>query len=119
MPSRKKDVGRIPAAKVGTPGSYSLSGKTNQAKKGPGRPANTPDKVKRGRPIMKKKKRVRAGILHRNTYTEQDMKEAVRLVQEDEMTILQAASYTNERKLNIVPRNFDHNNFAKVGIGTI
>jgi len=54
-----------------TPGSYRILGTTGKSKE------RTPDKVKRGRPIMKKKRRVRRDIMHRLSYTEQDMKEAV------------------------------------------
>lgn len=117
MPSRKKKVGRIPAAsEMLTPGSYRLSAKTTKgSRKGQDRLSNTPDKGKRaGRPIMKvKKKKARKDIIHRNNYTERDMKEAIRLVQEEEMTIIKAAGYINDTKKNPVPRNVGLKNLAK------
>jgi hypothetical protein len=64
--------------------------------------------VKRGRPIKKR--------VHRQSYTELDTKEAIRLVQEDGLTILMTASFTNDRKLNAVPRNFSNANFANVSV---
>jgi hypothetical protein len=78
-----------------TPGSYRILGTTGKSKE------RTPDKVKRGRPIMKKKRRLRKDIIHRLSYTEQDMKEAVRLVQEDGLTILMAAGFTNVNLFNL------------------
>jgi hypothetical protein len=47
-----------------------------------GRSATYPYKVKRERTTMKKKK-VHRDIIRRQSYTEQDMKEAIFLVQED------------------------------------
>jgi hypothetical protein len=67
MPSGKKKDGRLPAARVMlTPGSYKISGKTSKTPdKVKKRTGNTPDKVKRWRLVMKKKRRVRRGIIHR------------------------------------------------------
>jgi hypothetical protein len=97
-------VGHILAGRaMFTPGSYRLSVKTGRSKE---RPANTRDKVERGRPIKKR--------VHRQSYTELDTKEAIRLVQEDGLTILMTASFTNDRKLNAVPRNFRHENYTIV-----
>ncbi len=78
-----------------TPGSYRILGTTGKSKE------RTPDKVKRGRPIMKKKRRLCKDIIHRLSYTEQDMKEAVCLVQEDGLTILMAAGFTKVNLFNL------------------
>ncbi len=85
-----------------TPGSYRLPGKTGKSKERPanirdevkrGRPATTPYKVKRERTTMKKKK-VHRDIIRRQNYTELDIKKAIRLLQEDGLTILMTASFT-------------------------
>jgi hypothetical protein len=62
-----------------TPGSYRLSVKTGKSKERP--------------------ERLHRDIIHRQSYTEQKTKVAIRLVQEDGLTILMAARFANDRKL--------------------
>jgi hypothetical protein len=47
-------------------------------------------------------------LKERESYNEQDMLEAIRLVKEDDCSIRQAASTINDRKLNAVPRHDVH-----------
>jgi hypothetical protein len=74
--------------KVLTPGSYKEPDKaTSAAKMTPKKGKTTPKKTARktGRPSSAKKKEKKPArkIKHRAAYTEEDMKEAVRLVQEE------------------------------------
>jgi hypothetical protein len=77
--------------KVLTPGSY---GKTTP-----------PPRKKVGRPSsVKKLKRARRKLLHRENYSEEDMVEAIRLVKEEEYSIKAAAALINDRKKKEIPR---------------
>jgi len=82
--------------KVLTPWSYQLA---NASKTMP------PSKKmkKKGRPAAKKK-RARTNLKHRAQYTEEDMTEAIRLVNEEDFSIKRAALLTNRVKKNVVPR---------------
>jgi hypothetical protein len=80
--------------KVLTPGSY------GKKKEKTGTLHKT-SKKKIGRPSKKVK---RAKIRHRESYTEQDILEAIRLVKTEEFSVRRAAMHTNDVKLNEVPR---------------
>jgi hypothetical protein len=80
--------------KVFTPRSYAIGKKKAKA--------NKPTK-KIGRPGSVQKKKARC-VKHREKYTEADMLEAVRLVNEDDFSISRAAQHINEAKPNAVPR---------------
>jgi hypothetical protein len=86
-----------PAKKVLTPGSYNVAKEKKKAAK----------KSKRGRPVVStpvKKRKKREKAKRRDKYTEQDMVEAMRLVREEDYSIKAASSFTNEVKINSVPR---------------
>jgi hypothetical protein len=80
--------------KIFTPGSYAIG--KNKAK------ATKPTK-KISRPGSAQKKKARC-VKHREKYTEADMLEAVRLVNEDNFSISRAAQHINEDEPNAVPR---------------
>jgi hypothetical protein len=82
--------------KVLTPGSY---GKDNQKEK----EKVTPKKTSAGRPTKKVKKK-RVEKRRRESYTQEDVKEAIRLVREEEYSIAQASLLINNVKKNVVPR---------------
>jgi DNA gyrase/topoisomerase IV subunit A len=95
--------------KVLTPGSYKEPDKAaSAAKTTPKKGQTTPKKTARktGRPSSAKKKGKKPArkIKHRAAYTEEDMKEAVRLVQEEGMSCKAACKEINEIKKNEVPR---------------
>jgi hypothetical protein len=81
--------------KVLTPGSYTMKGKDTSTPKG--------KRKKTGRPASLKKAK-RAKLKHREKYREQDMLEAIRLVQQEDYSISRAALFINAVKENIVPR---------------
>ena len=76
-----------------TPGSY--KGKVTPKKV-------TPKKAKVGRPVQKKSGR--KNEKRREKYTQADLCEAIRLVREEEYSILRASEVVNDIKKNPVPR---------------
>jgi hypothetical protein len=82
--------------KVRTPGAYNLQ--DNNKSKGV-------RKRKAGRPKTPKRAKRARSTKHRESYTKEDLDEAVRLVQEEECSIKAAALYTNDVKKNPVPRS--------------
>jgi hypothetical protein len=76
--------------KVNTPGSYNLGTKT-------------PPRKRVGRPGSAKKPKKRQ-VKHRQTYEEEDILEAIRLVKEMGFSKLKAALRINSIKRNPVPR---------------
>jgi hypothetical protein len=111
-------MGKVPKkpVRVSTPGSYNVkvvkvtkakakafkqlstssknsvtSSSSKVSKKGKGRPSSA-------------KKAVRHGIKFRDSYTEEDLQEAIRLVKEEDFSVAAAAIVLNDVKQNKVPR---------------
>ena len=79
MPKKVPSIPRLKPKNVLTPGSYAV---TKAAKrKGISKKVGQPSSIK-------KKAKLRSKAKHRETYTETDMAEAIRLVQEEGYTIL-------------------------------
>lgn len=95
------------AKKVATPGSYRHVEK-NEKEKGKKKKQSEQRKSKKkkqqGRPPTVKCKKPAHKIKLRSNYTVEDMKEAVRLVQEDGYSMLRAVAATNDIKKNVIPR---------------
>jgi hypothetical protein len=114
-------MGKVPKKpkKVSTPGSYKVkAAKVIKAKipkqfSTPSKKSSTPSKKSstsskiskkgKGRPSTATK-RPRHGIKFRDSYTEEDLQEAIRLVQEEQFSVSSAAVFVNEIKRNKVPR---------------
>jgi len=95
------------AKKVSTPGTgdqkRDKKRRNREEEKEKKRRKKKKDKTTAGRP--KKVKRLgRNNIKLRSTYTKEDMEEAVRLVQNENMSIKSAANHINDRKKSRVPR---------------
>ena len=97
------------AKKVATPGSYrhvekNEKEKGKKKKQSEQRESKKKKQQQQGRPPTVKCKKPARKIKLRRKYTVEDMKEAVRLVQEDGYSMLRAAAATNDIKKNAVPR---------------
>jgi hypothetical protein len=107
-------MGKVPKKpkKVSTPGSYKvkaanvIKAKIPKQFSTPSKKSSTSSKVSKkgkGRPSTAAK-RPRHGIKFRDSYTEEDLQEAIRLVQEEQFSVSSAAVFVNEIKRNKVPR---------------
>lgn len=95
-----------PPKKVLTPGSYPTEQENeNEPEREPEKEKEkkkaTPKKAGRPSKVVKKK---RVEKRRRESYTQEDMKEAIRLVKYEDYSIVQASLVINRVKKNVVPR---------------